>query len=329
MYSAGRIDDALIRKARAAGYRSIVLELKGGSKEQRRRERAAAERVRKSGLALSYWIEVARCPELADEHPRWMASVQGHQQWRRLFKDFPRPGKDEVVKVYPWVPILYREAFDAQRKRVIAMLHDLPAPKRIYLNDLQGAPSACGCGNTLCRWTTDYGPISTATRLGDDAAAKFLAAVRKLAPDSEVIPVWVTECEQHDGAKDGWCAGVGCFRGICWKAFTRQLLPVARTTKTLAVLTTFRRFERGRPNPKTRPGWIATALESFRTMPRRYKEKGVPADRLIAVVQGWNLSPADIVAQQKQARQAGAAAVVVAFEKIDQSWHPKMVRWRK
>lgn len=329
MYSAGRINDALLRKAKAARFRSIVLELKGGSKEQRQGERAAAGRIRNSGLGLSYWIEIARCPELADKHPRWMASIQGHQQWRRLFKDFPRPGRNEVVKVYPWVPILYREAFDAHVKRVKALLRDLPSPKRIYLNDLQGAPSACGCSSPLCRWTTDYGPIKTASKLGDNAAAKFLAAVRKLSPDSQVVPVWVTECEEHDGAKDGWCAGVGCFRGICWKVFTQQLVPVARTTKTLAVLTTFRKFEHGSLNPKSRPGWITTALESFQTMPRRYKKQGVPTARLIAVVQGWEMSPADVTAQWKLTRTAGAAGVVVAFDKIEQSWRPKIIRWRK
>ena len=36
---------------------------------------------------------------------------------------------------------------------------------RRFLNDLQAAPSACGCGNTFCRWTPDYGPIRTATEL--------------------------------------------------------------------------------------------------------------------------------------------------------------------
>ena len=38
---------------------------------------AAAGRVRAQGLQLYYWIEIARCPELAEAHPAWMASLQG------------------------------------------------------------------------------------------------------------------------------------------------------------------------------------------------------------------------------------------------------------
>ena len=173
-----------------------------------------------------YWIEIARCPSLADEHPRWMASVQGHDEWRRLFENPPRPDESQVVKVHPWVPVLYEESFAAHLDRVRAVISNLPPAEGILLNDLQGPPSACGCGNPQCRWTADYGPRRTATPKDDFAARDFLVEVRKLT-DKQVIPIWVTECEQHDEAADGWCAGVGCFRGICWKAYTKQLMPVA------------------------------------------------------------------------------------------------------
>ncbi len=203
----------------AADVNAVVLELNGVTNEERQNELAAAQRIIQSGLALYYWIEIAHCPELADAHPEWMASLQGHAEWRRLFKDVPVPKPNiEVIKNYPWVPIMYQAAFDAHVIRVKRLLEGKPTAIGILVNDIQGSPSACGCGNPLCPWTADYGPIKTATVLKADAALEFVLAVSRVAPHSEVIPVWVTEYEEHDGDKDGLCAGVGCFKGICWKA---------------------------------------------------------------------------------------------------------------
>lgn len=244
LHSAAQATDDRIRSLKGSATTAIVVELRGLDEAARKSERDAGERVRRSGLDLYYWIEVARCPELAEAHPLWMASLQGHQEWRRFFPDAPRPDADEVVKAYPWVPVLYKEAYEAQLERVVGLLKGRPAARGVLLNDLQGAPSACGCGNPLCRWTADYGKIRTATPLGDDAAARFVAAVEKAVPDSEVIPVWTTECEEHDGAKDGLCAGVGCFKGICWRAYTAQLTPVAQQSER-NVSTTLRHLRNG------------------------------------------------------------------------------------
>ena len=78
----------------------------------KRADRATSEAVQKVVDRIGkvdYFFEVGRCPELAKQHPEWMASIQGHQEWMRLFKDFSKPKKDEVVKVYPWVPVFNRE----------------------------------------------------------------------------------------------------------------------------------------------------------------------------------------------------------------------------
>src|SRR5688572_3733224 len=166
---------------------------------------AAAGFLRSAGMDLYYWIEVGRNPVLAEAHPEWMASLQGHPEWRRLFPQLRMAAAGEVVKNYPWVPVLYQEAFDAHLKRVARLLLGRPVPKGVFLNDLQGAPSACGCGNDLCRWTADYGPIQTATRLAADASAKFVTEVQSLAPAAKIIPVWTTECEEED--MHNKCAG--------------------------------------------------------------------------------------------------------------------------
>ena len=167
---------------RGTGYSAVALLLTGTDDRSAQADRQAADRIGKAGLDLYYWIEVGRCPELADKHPRWMASLQGHPEWRRFHPDFPQPKDDEVVKTYPWTPIFYREAFEAQLSRIQRLVTTRPSAQGLFLNDLQGAPSACGCGNPVCRWTTDYGPIVTATRLGNDAPANFVAAVKRLVP---------------------------------------------------------------------------------------------------------------------------------------------------
>lgn len=311
-------------------YGAIVLAVNGSDQASRAADKRAAESIAKSGLALHYWIEVGRCPELADTHPRWMASLQGHPEWRRFHKEFPQPKADEVVKCYPWLPVYYQEAFDAHLARIEKLLADLPPASSIYLNDLQAAPSACGCGNPVCRWTTDYGPIVTATKLGDDAAAKFVGAVRKFVPkETTVVPVWTTECEEHDKENDALCAGVGCYKGTCWKEYTKQLMPVADESKTLAVLLAYKEFGQDGLHYKERAGWIRHALvHGFAEQPSKNKGRKIEPSRLIAVLQGWNVTEGEIAAQIEQAKSARAAGYLVALAKIDQSWTPKIVKWK-
>ncbi len=311
---------------RADGYGAVILVVSKGDGA----ENNAARAIEKSGLELYYWIEVGRCPELADEHPLWMASLQGHPEWRRFHKDFPKPKADETVKCYPWVPVFYREAFDAHLARIERLLAGLPPAKAVYLNDLQGAPSACGCGNPVCRWTTDYGPIVTATKLSDDAPAKFVAAVRKLVTkETKVVPVWVTECEAHDKNDDKLCAGVGCYEGICWKAYVRQLAPVAAVNDKLGALLLYKEFGQDVPNYKARAGWISHAIEhGFANRPAKQKSPAIQASRIVAVLQGWEVTDAEIAAQLEQTTSAGVGGTIVAFAPIDQSWSPKTVKWK-
>ncbi|MBI3469887.1 MAG: hypothetical protein HY013_00855 [Candidatus Solibacter usitatus] len=275
----------------------------------------SARRVRAAGRALYYWIEIARNPRMADAHPEWMASLQGHPEWRRLFPQASKPADGEVVKNYPWVPVSYREAFEAHLARVAELLRELPPADGIFLNDLQAGPSACGCGNSLCRWTADYGPIRTATPLPADAAARFAAEVGKLAPRSKIIPVWTTECEERD--KEKRCAGVGCFAGACWREWTAQLTPLAGQAETLGVLATARALDRD-------SAWIARALASFAEMPPIRGGKALAAGRLVAVLQGWDAPPDEVRAQIRSAVAAGAGYLVARIP-IEQGWEPRVV----
>ena len=308
---------------------TVVVKLEGRGNEARNAVRSAVSTAKQVGLSLAYWVEVARSPALADEHPEWMASLQTHQEWRRFFPNAPKPKMNEVAKTYPWVPILSREPFKAQRERVTALLADLPKVGLIFLNNLQGAPSACGCGNPLCRWTSDYGKKRTTVPLGDDAAALFIAAIQEASPHAEIVPTWTTECEEYDGHPTGLCAGVGCFEGICWKAYTRQLIPVAASSNRIAVLATYKQFQRDITRyGEAKASWVRHALQTFTTMPPKNGGKAVPTSRLIAVLQGWDVTADEIVAQQVQAEKAGANGYVVAFSKIEQGWSPKVVLWK-
>lgn len=286
--------------------------------------RAAARRIRAARLELYYWIEVARDTGLASTHPEWMASLQGHPEWRRHFPKFPEAGNGEVVKNYPWVPILYQEAFDAHLLRISGLLSGLPRARGVFLNDLQSAPSACGCGNSLCRWTPDYGPIHTATRLSADAAARFAKAVAALKPEYRVIPVWTTECEEMD--KENLCANVGCFAGLCWKESTTQLMPLASNFEHLGVLLPFRDMRRDLPRYGSAGGWAKQALKSFSELPPRWQGAAVTANRLIPILQGWNVTEAERRDQIRLSQEAGSTSYVVAVKKIDQRWGPRMLK---
>jgi hypothetical protein len=315
----GQVNEQKLVEIRKAGFTSIALTLTETNGALRA---AAVEAVRRAGLDLDYWIEIGRNSALADAHPEWMASIQTHKEWRRFFPQFPATPSNAVVKAYPWVPALYRETFDVHLQRVKQLLADRPAPVHLFLNDLQAAPSACGCGHPLCRWTPDYGPLTSATRLGNDAAAQFVQSVKHIRPETDVIPVWTTECEEHD--REGLCAGVGCFRGNCWQEWTAQLDPLAAENITIGVLLLYRAFDRDLPIYHQPAGWIAAALESFQKMPLRYQPEGVPARRLLAVLQGWDVTPEQVQAQIARATEAGAAGVLVAFTAIDQSWSPRL-----
>jgi len=325
LLAANQITAAQLKAFEKEGLNAAVLIL--GDEASAEENQTAAERIEKAGLHLYYWIEIARNPQLAQAHPEWMASIQTHEEWRRHFPNFPKPATNQVVKNFPWVPALYEETFPVHLQRVEALIEDLPKPKGIFLNDLQGAPSACGCGNHFCRWTTDYGPIQTAKRLPNDAAAKFVAAVAKLASGAKIIPVWTTECAEHD--KQRACGGVGCFEGACWREYNAQLQAVAKQVESIGVLLPFRDF----PGKESRSGadaeWQETALKSFtEVLPKRDGE-AIPENRLISILQGWDMTPNQVQAQIQRNEAAGVAGLVVARSRIEQGWEPRMFTLRQ
>lgn len=283
----------------------------------------AASEIHKSLGRVEYFFEIARNPELAEAQPHWMASIQGHPEWMRFYPGFQAAQEKEVVKVYPWVPVLYREAFDAHIERLQRDLSELPAPSRIWLHDLQGAPSACGCGHTLCRWTADYGPKKTAATIGDIAAADFTREVMKLSPGAEVVPILAGECEAED--KDGPCAGVGCYEGICWKAFSRQLDPLAEVAPLIGASCLYKEYGRDLERYGAPGQWAGYSVRTFESMPPQRGGKGIPASRVLALLQGWDVGKEAVDAQWEAIEKAGAAGGLISLTPIVQDWEPKKI----
>ena len=332
LVEAEAVTPATVSQWRQESFHAVAVVLNEQTGEARYRE--LARLISGGGLDLYCWIEVARNPKIATAHPRWMAALGSHEDWQKNFKNFPEPGVGEVAKAFPWVPISYRESFDAHLSRIEQLLKRAPPGWRgLLLNDLQAGPSSCGCGNLQCRWAVDYHVNPTATKLeGDDVASRFVAEVRKRVGEKPVIPIWTTECEEADLPADkhqgrpgtGFCGTVGCATGACPDVFTRQWSALALghdgPIGLLALHATFRRTQAefgGGPN------WVTNAIAYLdKTLPAN-GGRATPSDRLWMVVAGSQTPEEGMV--RELAAKAGVAAVIVARAKIDQSYEPRII----
>jgi hypothetical protein len=332
LVEAETVTPAAVSQWRRERFKAVAVVLDERTGEARYRE--LARHISDGGLDLYYWTEVARNPKIAAAHPRWMAALGSHEDWQKNFKNFPEPGVGEVAKAFPWVPIGYREAFDAHLARIEQLLkRAAPGWRGLLLNDLQAGPSSCGCGNLQCRWAIDYNVRPTATKLeGDDVAARFVADIRKRAGDKTVIPVWTTECDEvdlpaykHQGKPGtGLCGTVGCATGACPDVFTRQWSGLAtRHDGPLCLLALHTAFQRTQKEFGGGPGWVTNAIAYLdKTLPAN-GGKAVPSARLWVVVE--DTKNAEGVSARELATKAGVGAVIVARAKIDQSYEPRML----
>lgn len=330
----GQVTAENVSHWRRDGYQAaaIVLDEEHGAALYRRAARFVAD----AGLDIYYWIEVARQPALAEAHPRWMASLGMHDDWHARFPDVPIPGRGEVAKAFPWVPIGYREAYKAHLQRIRELLQRAAGDYRgLLLNDLQGGPASCGCGNLQCRWAIDYGVDSTAEKLpGDDVAARFVREVRDLAPQKRVVPVWITECEDRDLPAErrqgkpttGYCGGVGCSQGTCPKAFAKQFNAlVGDDGGPIGLLATHLELGRAGAEYGGDAEWIAEAVAYLDEVPPRHGGAKLSHERLWLVVQGYDVPAESVAAARRVAESAGAGALFVALTRLDQSYKPRIV----
>ena len=312
------------------GFRAVAVVLDDGDAAVDLEK--AAKAVSDHSLGLYFWIEVGRNPAFARVHPDWMASLGIHNDWRKRFPNVRPLEKGEVAKVWPWVPIRYREAYDAHLKRIQLLLARAPDGYRgVLLNDLQGGPASCGCGNLQCRWATDYGVASTTVKLdGADIAARFVREVGKSINGKEVIPIWTTECEREDLSTDklpqgswstGYCGEVPCLE-TCRKRFNEQwtALEADRRGPT-GLLLLEQEFQRDRKEYGGIANWMNSVVESI----EKQGDKPYPPERLWLVIQGYGTTADDETALRQAAVKTGAGAVLVARTRIDQSYEPRIV----
>ena len=325
---------AAIAGLKAEGFRGVALLL--DERLTAAEHELAAKLIAKASLDLYYWIEVGRNPQLAEAHPRWMASLGMHNDWQKGFPNVPLPKEGEVAKAFPWVPIWYQEAFDAHLRRIEQLLQRAsPTYRGLFLNDLQGGPSSCGCGNLQCRWATDYRVPATGTKLtGDDAAGRFVAAVRQQTR-KEIIPVWTTECEEGDlpakqrpaARSTGKCGTVGCAAGTCPKAFSRQWSALVRAHHgAIALLGLHHELNRTDAELGEGPEWVAQTVAYLDSLPPQ--NDGLVAGQfshgnLWLVVQG--VTREEESTARRAAIRSGAGGVVVARARIDQTFEPRLL----
>lgn len=330
----GVVTPKAIARWLSEGFSAVVMPL---DEEQTAEVYAtAAAAIETAGLDLYYWIEIARNKPLADAHPRWMASLGMHDDWLARFPKAKKPSKGEVAKAYPWVPIGYAEAFQAHLRRVERLLKAAPVQYQgILLNDLQGGPAACGCGNLRCRWAIDYGvPHTTGIEGIDDAAARFVTAVQRLAPGKQVIPVWMTECEAGDlpadkapnGKTTGLCGSVACATGTCPRAFAKQLGALLDSYKgPLGLLVAEDASGHDAPSNDGPGGCVAASvnyLDSTRFDPGNH---ALSHDRLWLVVQAMAENSAAEAAARTAARRLRPGTIIVSRVSMKQSYEPRII----
>jgi len=235
------------------------------------------------------------------------------------------------------VPIGYSEAFEAHLQRIKRLLEKVPGQySGLLLNDLQGGPAACGCGNLQCRWAIDYGVPATSTPHSvDDAAARFMAKVGELAPGKQIVPVWMTECEELDlpankargGRTTGLCGSVACAHGTCPKAFRKQWMALVHSHRgPIGLLATQEACGRDAEFYGSPTGWIPAAVNYLDRTPVSDDGQGLPHDRLWLVVQAAAKGDAGELAARAEARQLRPHAIVAARVTLDQSYEPRVIK---
>ena len=325
------VDPIKVSAWKKEGFRAVILMI--DEQQEPAALTQAAQAIASESLDLYYWIEVGRNPALARERPRWMAALGMHNDWRLRFPKVRALAEGEVAKAWPWVPIGYQESFEFHLKRIGQILKRAPAGyKGVLLNDIQGGPASCGCGNVQCRWAVDYEVPSTATKITEpNIAGRFVTEVSRSFPGKEIIPVWAPECDEEDLPADkrpkgawgtGYCAGVPCF-DFCRKRFAEQWAPLCTArTGPIGVLLLQREFERERKEYGETGGWITHAVEYL----EKRNPKPIPRQRLWLVVQGYDVKPEQEAEIRRLAGGMGAGAVAVARGRIDQSYEPRIVK---
>jgi len=325
------VGEPLLARARTERKNALVLELGAGT--ERGAFAAAAGAARRAGLDVYAWIEVGRDPAAAAEHPEWL-TTPWHPEWLTAFPHW-QASEEMMPAVAPWVSVHNRAVFDYALGKIDALLGGLPAREAlsgVLLNDVQSCPTGCGCGNPLCRsWDVSPGTKvapSPFTHTEDYFTVRFVDAVAAAHPDLTIIPVICSECEigvtlggiANPDLATGHCHGVTC-GNPCGAVYYPGLVRALRPRPCVGLLSLYREFQRDLPLYGSEAAWCAAILDGY----RQHNASGT----VVSVLQGWDVTPAQVEAQVAQADRGGADGHIVALMPIEQSWWPVAVPRRE
>ena len=237
--------------------------------------------------------------------------------------------------VAPWVSVHNRAVFDYALAKIGALLDRVPARQNlagVFLNDIQACPTGCGCGNPLCRsWDVSPGnkvAPSPFTHTEDYFTVRFVEAVASAHPDLAIIPVICSECEigvtlggiVNPDLETGHCHGVTC-GNPCGAFYYPGLIRALSGQRCVGLLSFYREFGRDLPLYGGEAAWCAAILDGY----RQQNAHGM----VLSMLQGWNVTPAQIAAQVAQVDAGGADGYIVARMPVEQSWWPVAVPKRE
>lgn len=326
-----QINTDLLRQACAEQHTVLAIVLH--EETDRQAFSAALREVRAVGLLPYAWIEVGRDQRAAAAHPEWL-NTPWHPEWLAAFPDWQTP-EGMMPAVAPWVSVHTRAVFDyalARITRLLAGWSQNEGLQGIFLNDIQGGPTGCGCGNELCRsWDVSPGAKvapSPFTHTEDYFTVRFLEAVTAACEGLHVIPVICSECEigvtiggiVNPDLSALHCHGVTC-GNPCGGIYYPGLIRALSSQTCVGLLSFYQLFGRNIPLYGDEAAWCAAILDGYRQQQ--------PDGQVISVLQGWNVDDAAIEAQIVQSRRGGANGQLIALCAIDQSWWPVAVPARE
>jgi hypothetical protein len=226
------------------------------------------------------------------------------------------------------LPLNNREVFDYQVAKVASIGSMLGAGDWICLSNVQNPPAGCGCGNLQCRsWDNSPGEKVAASpyeHKDQFFTSLFIQAVKAKHPRLRITPVICPECEQGvdvgtTTSPDGmtrYCHSINCSDpcgSIYYPGLVRALSPLDR----VGLLCTYKVLRRDLPLYGKKAAWVAANIA-------RYGQHG-EVRKLLAVIQGWDVSAEEIEAQLDFVSRSNAGGYILSRLALDNSFWPVAV----
>lgn len=211
---------------------------------------AAMDAALHAGLQNHGWIQVARDPIAAEEHPEWMHAPQ-HHEWLRRFPQFK--GQHPAL-VAPYIGLNTVEALAYALHKTQEILQESLGLAQVWVADLQGPPMGCGCGNPCCRsWDNAPGEKVAQSAYENpellfplEVFKRLRASLSELSTPPLLVPVLCPECERGvalSGVEDpdgpggtDLCQGIPCVRPCALDYWPRLLQSFRRESRRVGLL---------------------------------------------------------------------------------------------